>query len=249
MLTLPAEFAVSLELQPIDALVNTVAGLIGEPGDPDGRTAAMGYLQEAVDQLNAGGVLLFSRKELTVTNLVAGQNSFDLPDDWGWPEQQSAYALNVEGNQVEKLTWLPWEVYRDLGAVAASTPSYLSIMSDVDQTAFIHPPVDIDKVASLRIPYLTRIPDLASSTQLRLSPEARHALRSWGKAFAMQDTYKDKPAIYVPFFTQAKDATRAAWGADCRRMGAEYVAFAPDELGRLPGTNTQVPTGRVFIEI
>jgi hypothetical protein len=249
VLTLPAEFAASLELQPLDALINTVAGMVGEPGDPDGRAAAMGYLQEAVDQLNAGGVLLFSRKELTVTDLVAGQSSFALPDDWGWPEQQSAYALNADGNQVQKLTWLPWEVYRDIGVVAASVPNYLSIMSDADQTAVICPPIDIGSVASLRIPYLTRIPDLASTTQLRLSPEARHALRSWGKAYAMQDTYKDKPPIYSPFFKLAENATRAAWGADCRRLGAEYAAFAPDEVGRLPGTNTQVPTGRVFIEI
>lgn len=249
MLTLPPEYAVSLELQPIDALVETIAGLIGTPGDPDGRALAMECLQEAADQLNAGGILMFSRKELDVPLSIVGESTFELPGDWGWPERQSAYALDSAGNQLEKLTWIPWEDFRDLGNQGSSIPRYLSIRSEADQTAYMSPAVDPDRVAALRVPYLTRIPNLIDTTQLRLSPEARHALKAWGKAFAMQHEYKDKPPLYAPFFKVAEAVTRAAWGADCRRLGSEYAAFHPDELGRLAGTTQAIPTGRVWIEI
>ena len=249
MIVLPAEFAASLTTQPLDEMVEAIAGLIGQPGDPDGRALAMRCLQEGADQLNAGGVLLFSRKELEVEGLTQGQVSFELPSDWGWAERESAYALGPDDKPLEKLTWQPWENYRDMGPAGESVPQYLSIRSEADGIAFMHPAIDTARVSKLRIPYIARIPQLAESNELRLSPEARHALRAWAKAYVMQSTYIDKPAIYAPFFKLAEDCTRAAWGADSRRLGAEYVAFAPDEVGRLPGTDLPVSTGRTFIEV
>ena len=139
MITLPPEFAASLELQPLDALVESVAGLIGTPGDPDGRALAMECLQEGADQLNAGGILMFSRKELEVTLTETGQTTFELPSDWGWAERESAYALDADGNQLEKMTWVPWEVYRDLGDQGQGIPNHLSILSEADQIAYMSP--------------------------------------------------------------------------------------------------------------
>lgn len=252
MLVLPPEYSVALEKQPIDAILGAAAGLIGLPDDPRGRALALSCMQAAIDRINAEAIWMFTRKEFQAgqdTPFTAGDTTFALPSDWGFPEAESAYVLDSTGKQMHKLEWKPWEVFRDLTPDPNNgTPRYLSIRSPLDGTAYIWPSADPTTFATLRIPYLRRLTSPMDGTDLVLTPEARHALKAWTEAYVMQRRYKDKPPIYIPFWQAAKEALLAALGADNRRREAELSGAVPDEVGRLSNTDS-FPTGEVWIRL
>lgn len=238
MSSLPVPPASPTPLQPTELIIAEVAGLLGFENDPEMRTKAIRALDRAAARMNSLGVYLFRLKEAAFTTFNSGESTLTLPTDWGWAETDG-FVYDEDGNLKSRLTWLAWSEFllRKPNATTSSTdrngiPQIISFVSEADGLAYYYPYIDSARVSRIVLPYLARvqrISEIADDSELSLSDEMREALIAGGQAFLMQSRYKDKPAIYSPYFAQFESSVRGAKATAQRRQHV-YCGWAKPRL-------------------
>lgn len=230
-------------LNNVELMVQEVADLVGGSGDVDVREKAMRLLDRAADRMNGAGVYLFRKKEATFGTspaFTANQSTLSLPSDWAWATDPGM-AYDSNGNCIQILEWKPWEIYRmNLQTTASnitSVPCFLSIMNELDATAYLYPYIDTAKVATIKLTYFARILRLSEVTDgnVYLSPEARECLIAGGQAMMIRQRYMTKPAIWEPMMNDFDRMIQLAKSAAFRNQQAEHISIRVDEAGNLAG--------------
>lgn len=209
--------------EPVDQLVAEVAGHVGWDNDITGRAKALAALQRAVRRMNIAGVYLFRMKEAvfaTGTDFNDGDTTLTLPTDWGWPAER-AFAYNEDGRILSNIEWVDFVFLRSRGyniSTHTSAPQLAALRSEFGGHIHLYPAIDADTVETIAVPYYARIDDIATGSDLQLTPEAREALLTGGIAFMIQYRHSTQPAIWAPYFDDFKDALSRAKAASFRRQ-------------------------------
>jgi hypothetical protein len=245
---LPPESTLSNVKQPVDVMIDEVAGLIGGSTDPASRTKATRALDRAADWMNMSGVYMYRRKTYTTESVTADQTQIETPGDWGWPEDVPR-VYNASGDIVGRMEWLDWEPFKSLqadGDPTSSVPSYASIRSELDEIIHIYPAIDTNNVSEIQFDYLARIQRVSENTEIYALPETREALICGGEAFAMRFHYASRPRIWEPFWMHFTKAIRNAKATSWRFRQVVHTNATPGESGKVwSGADTR----KVFISL
>jgi len=252
LIHLPPVSILDISSQPVDAMIDEVASMMGKAGDPEGRNRALSFLDRATDRLNMDGVFLYRRKDFEETNFTDGQFTLTLPADWGWPEPVG-YSFN-EDDPVAKNKVLEWKNWPDFSGLSWNTgntgiPEYCSIRSDFDGLLYLYPSINTAKVSKLQFPYIARLQKPSEADTIYMQSETREALISLATALAVQFRYIDKPNIWGPMMAEAMMVARKAKGAARRFESSLHITAYPDETGRLRPGDTQTSPGSVYLRL
>lgn len=234
--------AAGANAQSVDALIDQIARLLGQPTDLEARQVAADALDAAARRMNIAGIWMSRLTEATYANATGGgsgatlltneQRTLTLPSDWGW-----AYGIpqiyNSDNDMVGNMGWLSWDDFLNYRATRLSTdeqvPEVLSIRNEHDGTAEVYPPIDTTSMQTLIVPYLARIQVPSSTGVIYLTEQAREALRTGGIAFAMQYQHRDQPEIWRPYVSDFNRVLQAAIGADNRREDSYWLQWRAAE--------------------
>ena len=251
ILHLPPESVLYTSKQPIDVMIGEVAALIGGDDDPVAQERALAALDRAADRLNMSGLFLFRLGAEVEDAPTASQSTISIPSDWGWPTDPS-YASRADGTIINHIEWLAWDQFQQTkgGSSDAAVPAFAAIQNEFDQVAHVYPAIDTDEVDSVTLAYFTRILRPSEAADLYMTPETREALITGGQFFVLQFRYKDKPAIWQPYFKQFEITIQGARGAASRRQNAQHTWARPDESGHVGANTANVsPSRPVYLRL
>lgn len=207
---------------PIESMVASIAGLLGQPDDPEVRRLAIECLDRAAAHMNGTGVYLTLHRDFTTTTFNNADRFLTLPNDWGWPACGYGLVYGPTLQLLGQIEWLSWQDFLSrqpsLNAqsnLSIGVPEIAAIRSELDNTVYLWPTIDSSRVGQITFPYyahILRISEVADPADLRLNDEMREALRCGGEYYALMRRYKDRPAIYQPFlvtFTRAIVSAKA----------------------------------------
>jgi hypothetical protein len=223
----------------VPLMVDLVAGLMGRPDDPATRHKALLYLDRAADRLNMRGVLLYKITEVSYTDFTDGQQSLDLPINWGWPAD-SAAVYDPDDNLIGKLHWVQWDNLRysvNDPASNAGVPKRIAFRHQGDAKLFVSPPIDPDSIGSLIVPYMQRCERPSDSEDIVITPETREALITGGEAFATRYRYAKYPNIWRPMMEEFDRCVEGAIIASQRWLNAAQLSIYPDFGQGVPPNN------------
>lgn len=238
VLQVAPESLLSVTFQPVEIMIDEVAGLVGGTEEPDTRNKAILALDRAADWINMSGIFMYTRKELSVTSFTADQQTLDRPADWGWPDE-GARVYDPDGDLLDPLEWLDWDAFQQQIEVSdSSVPEWLSMRSDLNDNISVYPYIDNTQIGEIVVPYLTRITRISENNEVLVTPETRESLICGGEAYIMRRKYKNTPNIWTPFWRQFTNSITLAKGAADRYRQVVHTGARPDESGRLPrGSN------------
>lgn len=218
----------SLQAQPIDEIVNEVAGLLGLADDDEVRTVSIRSIDRAAAHMNMFGIWVYTLTEVTYDTFTDDQTQLTLPDDWGWP-YGPARMLDGNGALKGQIAWCDWETFNSFRNVPPAAqpawPQGITIRSEADGYATISPSLSSSFDGSIVLPYLRRvkrISEVADTNELVLTDEMRECLVAGGQAFLMQFRYKDRPPIWLPYREMFVTTIRGARGAAGRRQYPQH---------------------------
>jgi hypothetical protein len=241
---LPPESTLDNVHQPIDLMIDEVAGLIGGHTDPAVRAKAQFALDRAADWMNMSGIYMFRRKTETYDSLTADQATLDVPSDWGWPERNPR-VFDSSDNPNTHMEWLDWDQFRTRQNATdnSGTPCIISARNELETTFAIHPGVDLGEVNSIELDYYARVQRPSEHEEILILPEIREALICGGEAFAVRFRHLTRPRIWEPLWVQFTKAIKLAKGVTWRYRQAVLAQATPVETGH-PLMDPYSSTGR-----
>lgn len=232
IITLPASGSSINSLQPIDDMINKVAGMVGQPDDPDARSLAISALDDAAGQLNLAGTYLVGLREFSFSP-AADVSSAPLPPNWGWPFGLGRIA-DENGVLKQYVQWVPWDTfwtYQINRLVATSLPQMASIKNEAqDGQLYMYPTPTAAHIGyTFTFPYLSRVQRISETSQLYMTDELRTVLVTGGKAFIAMHRYMATPDIWKPIMQLFQQQIVQFRGAgDRTQAGDTFVNFQLD---------------------
>jgi hypothetical protein len=216
-------------------MIGEVAAMIGGDANLRDRAQAEMALDRAADTMNAAGVYMFKRADVTFDSFTLGQTTLAAPSDWGWPDA-GVRVYNANSELLGVMEWLDWNVFqRQVTSAQNGRPQWISMASELDSNFSIFPYIDTSDVDSIVIPYISRVSRPSAVVEMIITPEAREALIRGGEAFVLRRRYASKPAVWLPFWHHFQEAITQAKGSSWRYRQSVHGGAAPMEVGQNHG--------------
>ena len=247
---LPPQSTFTSPDQPVDIMVNMVAGLIGGQDSLEDRSRAILWLDRAADWMNGAGIYLYRRKTQSYTSaagdFATGDKTLTPPTDWAWPSDGCKTLFG--GATKNHLEWLDYHIFQQVKDKDSNgSPQYLSIRSEMDDQIHLLPNIDTAVIDQIDLQYVARLQRPSENATMLISPEVREALICGGEAFALRLRYASKPGIWMPVWKQFERAMEQARIAAWRYRGAVHTNARPDEAGFIgPGGGNNSPSLVLF---